>query len=202
MYQYPSVPGPSKAPRLPCIAFYKHDGSNLRFEYSRKRGWYKFGTRRRLFDHNDAEFGMAIEIFKRDFAAGIEAVVKADPVASNAGHVTAFCEFFGPNSFAGQHKPEDQKQLILFDFHVHKKGLLGPREFVKKFSHLGIPRIVHDGNLNDSFIEAVRQNKLDLVEGVVCKGGSGHDLWMCKIKTMDYLAKIKASLANWEEYWE
>lgn len=202
MYQYPSIPGPSKAPHLPCIAFYKYDGSNLRFEYSRKRGWYKFGTRRRLFDHTDEEFGQAISIFRETLAPGIEAIVSKDKVMSNAGHVTAFCEFFGQNSFAGNHEAGDPKELILIDFHVHKKGLMAPREFVNTFGGLKSAKVVYDGVLNQTLIDDVRRNAYGLKEGVVCKGGSGHGLWMCKIKTNEYLEKIKANLANWQEYWE
>ena len=45
MEQYPHIEGSTKAPiGEPCIAFYKYDGSNLRFEWSPKKGWHKFGT--------------------------------------------------------------------------------------------------------------------------------------------------------------
>jgi hypothetical protein len=30
----------------------------------------------------------------------------------------AFTEFFGPNSFAGLHKPDDPKRLVLFYGHL------------------------------------------------------------------------------------
>lgn len=51
MQQYPSILGSSKAPLgEPCIAFVKYDGSNLRWEWSPKRGWNKYGTRTQLFN--------------------------------------------------------------------------------------------------------------------------------------------------------
>ncbi len=41
MLAYPEIPGPAKAPLgRPCIAFAKYDGSNLRFEWTPKRGWH------------------------------------------------------------------------------------------------------------------------------------------------------------------
>jgi hypothetical protein len=50
MYRYPEIDGPSKAPHEHCLAFDKLDGSNMRFEWSPKRGWYKFGSRGQLID--------------------------------------------------------------------------------------------------------------------------------------------------------
>lgn len=117
----------------------------------------------------------------------------------------AFCEFEGPNSFAGIHDPEDTQDVILFDVNVHKKGILDPKTFLKLFGHLHTPELVYEGKLNDPFIQAVRENKLDikLNEGVVCKGGSGHDLWMAKIKTWEYLEKLKTRKGDdWTKFWE
>ena len=95
--------------------------------------------------------------------------------------------------------------MILFDVNVHKKGILDPKTFLKLFGHLHIPELVYEGNLNEPFIQAVRENKLDikLNEGVVCKGGSGHNLWMAKIKTWEYLEKLKSRKGDdWTKYWE
>lgn len=76
MKEYPKILGSERIPlNEECIAFDKLDGSNLRFEYSKKQGWYKFGTRRRLFDHTDPDFGSALEIFQRKYAEPIEKIV-------------------------------------------------------------------------------------------------------------------------------
>ena len=65
MKQYPEISGSNKAPiGAQCLAFVKYDGSNLRWEWSPKKGWYKFGTRTRLFDHTDEIFGEAIPLFQ------------------------------------------------------------------------------------------------------------------------------------------
>lgn len=203
MNEYPSILGPNKAPSLPCLAFYKYDGSNLRWEWSRKRGWNKFGTRKHLFDETDAVFGPAIPIFMDKYADAIEKVIKDSKQYRNAEYITAFTEFFGPNSFAGQHNPSDKKELVLFDLQVHKRGILDPRTFIKTFGHLDTAKVVYEGNLNASFIDDVKNSKYDLNEGVVCKGGTGHGLWMRKIKTLVYLQKLKGKYGDhWEQHWE
>lgn len=203
MKEYPSIPHSSKAPREYCYAFYKYDGSNLRFEWTRKKGFTKFGTRHQLFDESHEVFGKAIKLFQDKYSEGISKVM-ADEYR---GVESAICyaEFVGPNSFAGQHVATDVHDVILFDVNPHKKGILAPHVFIKQFEHLGIAELVYEGNLNQPFIEAVRNNTLatKLDEGVICKGGSGHKLWMCKIKTLEYLNKLKNSKGEeWEKFWE
>lgn len=205
MKSYPSINGSSGAPNDQCIAFYKYDGSNLRFEWTRKRGWHLFGTRKRLFDESDTEFGAAIPLFKATLAADLETIIKKE--YRDSQEVVVFCEYFGDLSFAGQHKAHDKtKKLVLIDVDIHKKGFVSPREFVNNFcKKLGdkAAQVVYEGNLNASFIEDVRNGKYPVWEGVVCKGGSGHKIWRCKIKTAAYLQKLKEVYAdNWESYWE
>lgn len=202
MKEYPSIPGSAKAPKEQCIAFYKYDGSNLRFEWQRKKGWCKFGTRHRLFDQTDEVFGEAIALFNETVAPKVDPILRKE--YRDAQEITAYCEFFGKESFAGQHKPNDPKQLKLFDVNILKRGLVLPREFVKLFGKLDIAaEVVYEGNLNEQFIKDVKEGKYNLLEGVVCKGGTKHNLWMCKIKTNAYLQKLKEVYADkWESYWE
>lgn len=198
-----------------CVAFDKLDGSNLRFEFSHKRGWYKFGTRNRMFDKNDSEFGGAIDIFLTKYGEPIAKLMK-DKYKKTESAI-AFAEYFGPVSFGGLHDPvylnqigripevvsNDPKDVVLFDFNLHKKGFLAPTEFLDQFSNLSIPKVVYQGRLTKDFFEDVRANKYGLIEGVVCKGGSGHNLWMKKIKTNDYLAEIRRVFGTgWSEHWE
>lgn len=205
MKSYPSIEGSSKAPKDQCIAFYKYDGSNLRFEWTKKRGWHLFGTRKRLFDETDPDFGPTIKMFRETLASDLEAIFKKE--YREAQEVVVFCEYFGEQSFAGQHKPDDPtKRLVLIDVDIHKKGFVSPREFVKVFCKaLGTraAEVIYEGNLNESFIADVRAGKYSVWEGVVCKGGTGHRMWRCKIKTQAYLAKLKEVYADgWESYWE
>jgi hypothetical protein len=204
MEQYPSIVGSSKAPKDECIAFYKYDGSNLRFEWTRKAGWNKFGTRNCLFDETDKQFGEAIAIFNRTLAEPLVDIFKRE--FRNVDKITVFCEFFGKSSFAGQHKEDEEHQLVLIDVKPHKKGYISPREFVnifgKKLGDLAA-QVVYEGNLNAEFIDDVRNGKYNAHEGVVCKGGSGHKLWRCKIKTKAYLEELKKRFTeDWELFWE
>ncbi len=202
MKSYPHILGPSKAPNLPCIAFYKYDGSNLRWEWTRKRGWFKFGTRTRLFNEFDEDFGQAVPLFFNGLSDQIDKKIKSK--YRNAEKVTVFTEFFGPSSFAGNHLSDETKELRLFDICIHKKGLISPREFINNFGHLDFSaKVIYEGNLNKQFIKDVQNGKYPVYEGVVCKGGEGHKLWMRKIKTLEYMTRLEGSFGlEWDNYWE
>ena len=212
MKSYPSIPHSSKSPRQKCHAFVKYDGSNLRMEYSRKRGWYKFGTRKMLFDSNHPTFGGAIALFQESFASDFEKVFK-DKFFKGIDSIIVFAEFFGSKSFAGQHQEDDLKTLVPFDINLNKKGFLSPKEFLDYFGHLKVAELVYMGNLNQTLIDGVKNNNYEVVdfrsrydiiteapEGVICKGGRGHSLWMCKIKSLAYLRTLKDKKpVGWEK---
>ncbi|MBI3633498.1 MAG: hypothetical protein HY226_04365 [Candidatus Vogelbacteria bacterium] len=71
MKSYWSIPGPSKAPRLPCIAFNKPDGTCLSFMKIKKKGWDRFATRNTMFDRSHPEWGPAIELFMQKYAEAL-----------------------------------------------------------------------------------------------------------------------------------
>ena len=139
MKDYPSINGINRYNKAPlgqsCIAFRKLDGSNLRFEWSKKRGWHLFGTRIRTFDRSDPEYGCAINIFERKYADAIVAASCDFRDFKKPQGLVAFCEFFGPHSFAGWHDPtalqkigfdvtsNEPKELVLFDVNINKRGL-------------------------------------------------------------------------------
>lgn len=208
MKEYPKILGSEKIPlNEECIAFYKLDGSNLRFEYSKNKGWYKFGTRRRLFDHTDPDFGSAIDLFLSKYADQVEKIV-LDNFKKPDGFIV-YAEFFGPHSFAGIHDPafldfpNDPKDVVIFDVNVHKKGFISPRKFVDLFGHLHIPEIVYEGPLSEQFVKDIREGKYPVIEGVVAKGGEGHNLWMRKVKTFAYLKRLQEVFGvGWSQYWE
>ena len=208
MKEYPKIPAYTKFLGQPCIAFYKYDGSNLRVEYSNKRGWYKWGTRKRLFDKCDIDYGCAIDIFNNKYADNIEKILHDN--FQKFENAIVFMEFLGPHSFAGLHEPKilgvehnDPKDLIIFDVNVHKKGFVSPADFIKLFGNLHIPKVIYDGILDEDFVKKVREKQVPVEEGVVCKSGVGHDIQMCKIKTWDYLKKIQKFFGtSWGIYWE
>ena len=203
MYLYPSILGPNKAPHDQCYAFEKLDGSNLRWEYSKKQGWCKAGSRHRLFDESEPILGQAIPLFNAKYAEPIAKLFKDTKELRDRDRITVFAEFFGPNSFAGNHVESDPKELVLFDVHLFKLGILGPKEFLELFGHLHVPRLIYQGPLSDSFISDVKQGKYDVVEGVVCKGGKAPKIWMRKIKTLTYLQKLKDTFGSgWESFGE
>jgi hypothetical protein len=208
LYEYPSIPGPSKAPHKPCMGFVKYDGSNLRGEWTPKRGFHKFGTRDRRFDHSDKDFGPSIPIFMKSLAEPLEQIFKRSKKYRNLQRITVFFEYFGPKSIVGVHTgnlPSDEMKCVLFDVALDKFGLLGPRDFFNDFCHLpNTAECIYQGNLNQSLIDSVRNGEFNINEGVVCKGGSGgNDWWACKIKTNAYLDRIKGLYeTGWEKFWE
>lgn len=199
MKEYPSIDGSKKAPLGKyCIAFVKYDGSNLRWEWSPKKGWTKFGTRTQLFDASNPLYSKAILIFMDTMADEIVRRVKG--YRREVQRITAYTEFFGPHSFAGQHDLADTMELRLFDAFLFQKGFIPPRAFVQTF--VGLPwaaEVVYDGVLNQQFIADVRQGKYPVVEGVVAKG----DDFMVKIKTDAYFAKLNEVYGTaYRQYWE
>lgn len=209
---YPKIPGSSAAPLERCIAFEKYDGTNLHWVWERELGWYAFGMRRNRYDLDEigiAEFNAnhaglpdAADVFLRTLARPLEQVFRRNPDYSFP-EITVFTEYFGPNSFAGLHKADDEKQLVLFDVET-ASGIVPPERFVSDFSELNIARVIYRGKLTGKFTTDVREGRYDVAEGVVCKGGTTSDkLWMAKIKTNAYMSRLKQAFQDdWESYWE
>jgi len=201
MEQYPEIPGAKNAPLgEKCIAFYKYDGSNLRFEWSKKRGWHKFGTRTELFSPEHPLWGQSLPLF-REIAHDLEdRVYASDWKNRNTQRITAFFEFFGPSSFAGTHVQDEKKELRLIDVQLYKQGIMSPRWFVDNFGDAPYAaKVIYEGNLNMEFIRDIRSGKYPVWEGVVAKG----DGFRVKIKTEAYMLKLKEVYGlNWERFAE
>ena len=210
MFRYPKMPGPSGAMLEMCVAFEKLDGTNLFWEWHREFGWTEFGTRSasyRLdpggvtaFTTSHPGLEVAPELFAT-LGEQLHAVLAAHPGIS---HAVAYTEFLGPHSFAGMHKPDDPKRLVLFDVFVPGYGFLGPWRFLELFAGLPIPTVVYQGKFTGKLTEDVRAGKYPVAEGVVIKGGSGGaDVWMAKGKTNAYLERLRQAFGErWEDYWE
>ncbi len=210
MKEYPSIPSYKDSQIDYCIGFNKEDGSNLRWEFRKKKGFVKQGTRTRLFDKSDPDFGSAISIFNEKFSDPLSKLFTDDAYFRQQQEITVFTEFFGPHSFAGQHLQNDPKELIMFDVWIYKYGLMSPREFIKTFIGL-VPtaKVIYEGKCDHQFIQDVKIGKYadqGVFEGVICKagkGGHGKNLLMCKIKTDAYLDKLKAVFFDrWQNFWE
>jgi hypothetical protein len=213
MKSYPSIPGPAQAPHAPCYAFVKYDGSNLRFEWSKKRGWYKFGTRNLMFDETSELFGPAIPLFLQKYGDDLPKVFSDAKEFRGVTNFVVFCEWFGAKSFAGQHEHDDPKDIVLFDVNPIKKGIIGPKLFLDLFGHLKVAELLNQGNFGPEFEMNVRDEKIDLLskyeirteipEGVICKAGTGHDLTLWKVKTSRYKEELKRRQPmDWELMWE
>ena len=214
MLHYPKIPGSGAAPIGRCVAFDKLDGTNLHWCWERDFGWHAFGSRRDEFNltatgieqFNAAHPGLeeTAPVFLATIAEPLDAILREHASYPLFTSFKVFTEFVGPNSFAGAHKPGDPKQTFLFDVWAEGYGFVSPTQFVADFGHLPSPRVVYTGKLTGTFLEAVREGKYGVAEGVVCKGGSGGgDMWMVKVKTYAYLARLKATFGTrWEDYWE
>ena len=214
MLYYPKIPGSIHCPDGRCVAFEKYDGTNLHWDWNREFGWHTFGTRRdefallpvgiERFAQIHSHLHEAVEVFRSSLGTEIECILRSNARYAAAEAVTVFTEFLGPNSFAGLHKADDPKKLILFDVQTEPLGMVGPEQFVADFGHLHIAKVVYRGQLTGKFSDDVRQGKYNVTEGVVCKGGAGDKLWMVKIKTYAYLEKLKKAFAEncWTTSWE
>lgn len=198
MKQYPKILHWNNSPLgLPCIAFDKLDGSNIRFEYSRKRGWYKSGSRKMMIDSNHEDFGQTIKLFEDEYQESLSKIFCDTKQFRGVKNFVVFCEYFGEDSFAGWHAPDDTMYIVLFDVWLMRKGFVSPRDFIKIFGDkLEIPSVIYEGNFNRSFIQKVSDNEFNLKEGIVAKGllkkaPPARNVWMTKVKTQEWLLKVK-----------
>ena len=201
MKSYPSIPHHSDSLLGSYIyAFFKEDGSNIRVEWSKKRGFYKFGSRNVMLDEKNEHFGDVIDMFMNKYAKGLEKIFKEDKDLRNTQSFVCFLEYVGENSFAGMHFEQDEKDLVLIDISQHKKGMIAPKDFINKFQHLHIPDLIYQGFYTEQFIHDIKNNTLagyNLDEGVVIKGvrqtkrKSNELTWMIKLKTKKWLEMLK-----------
>lgn len=205
MKSYPSIPHKLNQ-EVDIVAFDKLDGSNIRAEWSPKRGFYKFGTRKRIIDASDTHLGKAVTLIQEQYADDLPKIFMRQRWHQN---VVCFFEFYGEHSFAGQHRRKDDHKVTLFDVSVYKQGFLSPNDFIKLFKDLEIPEILYRGKANKSFIESVRKSTLEgmSLEGVVCKAPNpskkktGKPV-MFKIKSEAWLEKLREHCAGNEDMFE
>ena len=172
------------------------------FYWTPGMGWTHFGTRRTKFTLDEAgiaefetihsELEEAPHIFLRAFKGIVD-----DP----KHELILFAEFYGANSFAGNHQASDKKKLVLFDCMMNGK-LLSPEQFLDFFStfnppsefedEFDLPVLIYKGKYNGQFAEDVRNGEYNLNEGVVVKGITvDGEVFMTKIKTKKYLKRLE-----------
>ncbi len=192
MKSYPSISHhDEKYLNNQCWGFQKLDGSNLRFEWSKKRGWYKFGTKNVMINGPESGYWKGVEIFMEKYSKDLDKIFRTDPEFRNIESFVVFGEYFGPNSFSGQHSQEDEMDVVIIDVSAYKKGFIDPNTFVSKFSHLGIPEVLYKGPYTSELIEDIKNSKYQTPEGLVLKGVSENKIWMTKVKNREWLNKVR-----------
>ena len=190
MKSYPSITRFESHKHLNFVGhtFSKIDGSNLRFEWEPKRGWFRFGSRRRLLTEANETFGMAWQLFLNSLSDSIEKKARRFKWPG----VIAFAEFWGDNSCGGFHDDTDKKRLRLIDISVYKRGLMEPSEFVKQFDSEFELGYLGEKTWDETFVDAVRDSKLPgmSLEGVVGKVGTGAKRKSLKLKSKAWNEKV------------
>jgi len=196
MIEYPTIPYWNRGIlNTPIYAFDKLDGSNVRCEWSRKRGWHKFGTKKMRIDESDQVFGQSVPTFLAKYGDPLDKFFRKAKAYRNADSMTVFVEYFGPKSFAGYHVPGDEMDVVLFDVVHPHDGFVFPKVFIHDFEQFGIPRLIYYGNLNKSFVNAVKLGEYDVKEGVICKGvrhfRGQQEVWRVKVKTRAWFDSLR-----------
>lgn len=186
MKRYPSIEFRDTIDH-PVYAFDKIDGSNVRAEWNRKRGFYKFGTRNRLVDPKTEQgyFKEVPDLILQQYGEDLNRIFWDKRYES----AIAFFEFWGDRSRFGQHKDEEHR-VTLIDVNPYKKGILDPEEFIRQYGHLQIPNIVHYGKVDQEFCNRVRNSEVSglTFEGVVYKAAKGE---MYKQKTVAWFKALE-----------
>lgn len=168
MKTYPSISTSVDFSLTYCI-FDKLDGSNLRAEWTPKRGFYKFGSRTQLLTPDQAPLWPAQERL-----VALEKRLRPSLEKLRTERAVCFFEWAGPNSFAGSHPDAlDQMDLFLLDVDVFKKGRLAPETTLALANESGVsaPALLHRGKIDAEFLQAVRLGQLPGVtfEGIIGK---------------------------------
>lgn len=179
------------------FGFDKIDGSNFRAEWNRKlskknpftNGFGKFGTRTEII--RNSPFGEAIGIFLDKYSEPLNKIFNDNKVFRGIDIITVYGEFIGENSFAGQHDWTEKHDLVIFDMFLYKKDFLKPRDFIDIFGHLGIPKLVIQGILDENIVKDIVSNVYRLKEGLVLKGVIENKVFMVKVKTQDWINRIR-----------
>jgi len=202
MKEYPSI----DTQLFNCSRVYvfdKLDGSCIRAEWTRKNKFCKFGSRSRLLGTDQEIIWKAEPTIQFKYSHDLNRIFSDQQYDK----VTCFFEFFGPNSFAGNHKDEVH-DVVLFDIAVERQGMMNARDFTRLFrgkNVVDIAELLWMGPLNQELVEKVKTGNMPGVtsEGVVCKGPpKGKKPQICKIKTNAWLERLKDHCGDDERLFE
>ena len=191
-------------------AFNKLDGQNFCVKYSPKRKEFgPFGSRKRLVDEGDGQFGNTVKYFKNsEIPNELIRLVKENSgknqLFTGVQEITFFFEWYGENSFAGFHRDGDKMRLALIDVDIKKKGYIEPKEFYNIFGNnsiIEIPELIYKGKLTEDFIKSINENDWTqenctyprVKEGVVCRRSTilkGQRMPKVKFKTQWWINEL------------
>jgi len=182
------------------FGFDKVDGSNFCAEWNKKlskksqftNGFKKFGTRTETIKNASNPFTEAVNIFMDNYSGPLDKIFCENKLFRGVDMITVYGEFYGPNSFAGQHDWKEDHDVTIFDMFLYKKDYLKPSDFVDIFGHLNVQKLITQGLLDKKMIDDIISNIYGLKEGLVLKGVSEGKVWMVKVKTQEWLNKIRA----------
>lgn len=189
MKDYPSISAEVRGGSF--YVFDKLDGSNVRAEWDRKKGFWKFGKRNGLIDDSNPHLTKVPDLILAKHAEPLGRILHEQ----RAQRAVVFFEFWGPRSFAGQHHAGDEHSATIIDVAVDNRGFLLPREFLKLLGGLDHAALLHHGPVGH-IAELVRGGTLPgmTFEGVVCKSESydrpGRPA-MFKIKNQAWYARLR-----------
>jgi len=188
------------------FGFDKIDGSNFRAEWDRKlskksnlAGFAKFGTRRESI-HKNSPFFEGVKIFDEKFSTELDEIFRTEKEFRGVDRITVYGEFFGPNSFTGIHKWDEPHDVYLYDVFLFKKGFLPPAVFRDLFEpDFDCALQFMQGIFSEEMLRQVEENDIPghkLDEGIVFKGMEEGKVFMFKVKTHEWLNKVKESYGN------
>lgn len=211
---YPKIPDTSNCPLKKCIVFEKLDGTNMHFVFHRQGGdlqCYFQGTRRHRYSFSETEreeFATnhpdLVGAFHLETFIDLEHYINYNENFQHVNELILFTEWFGPNSFAGEHNPTDTMDTYLFDAQVDGR-MLPPEEFLYLFQDCPLPKpkVIYRGKYSGQLVEDIRKGKFPVKEGAVIKGFADDQVYMAKVKTNDYMEKLKIRFGDdWKGYWE
>jgi len=202
MKKYPSIKFMNQITRGEGIpdgdewyVFDKIDGSNIRAEWSKKKGFYKFGRRHALLDSSNPVLQESPDILKN----GMDAKLSAEFKKRGYQRVLCFFEFAGDKSFSGSHAAEPHR-LTLIDIDVYRVGLLSPKDFVALVTAADLTEgtdyatVLYSGKVTQQIIDDVMNSNLPgmTFEGAVFKiQDRKHNRRVFKVKTSLWLDKLR-----------
>lgn len=178
----------------PIYMFQKFDGSNVRAEWKPKSGFYKFGSRHVLMDETHPHLGPAVNLIKSKYEKELSDIFRKERYQE----VTCFFEYYGPNSFCGNHVLDEPHTVTLIDMSIYKQGIISPRDFYKEYSsRVDTAKMIYYGNVTQEIEEQIRSGTFpeQTFEGVVCKAVPSRKQeipLMFKIKNRAWIEKLKS----------